>query len=443
MRINSLNIEYFRNFRKYQITFGRRVNVIVGLNGAGKSNCINALHKALSFIFSSSAKEQSLGAVISSLHTEQFDKNRDYLIDSRTREAFPYIQIAANGEFEGVVLDWKMYAPTTTFKVWPKYFSKALTLFTKKRQEANKLPLLAYFSDSYPHKSANDSEANSKWGELRNFGYYQWNDETASVVWLNRLQSTLKQYDKLGLAIAKREVKKQELPLGEERKALEVMNTRDLKQYLVLDNEIGHIRSRLVAFSAKDERNKVVDIVIDEKEELCVVYANGASIAMDKLPAGYSRLYNMVIDVAYRSFILNQNTDSEGIVIIDEIDLHLHPSLERMVLSMFTNTFPNIQFIVSTHSPKVVADVNADENNKIILMRNGDETPLYLPSLHGLDYESIVSDFMDGNMAQSELEKLKEDYRTYRDMDMEEEMRGTLDKIRSIVGEGSQIEKYL
>ena len=48
----------------------------------------------------------------------------------------------------------------------------------------------------------------------------------------------------------------------------------------------------------------------------------------------------------------------KGIVLIDELDAHLHVSLQRRILSFFTHAFPNIQFIVTTHSPFVVQSVN-------------------------------------------------------------------------------------
>ncbi|MCV5366648.1 AAA family ATPase, partial [Escherichia coli] len=47
-----------------------------------------------------------------------------------------------------------------------------------------------------------------------------------------------------------------------------------------------------------------------------------------------------------------------GVVFIDEIDAHLHVSLQRKIFSFFVNAFPNIQFIVTTHSPFVVQSVN-------------------------------------------------------------------------------------
>ena len=94
-----------------------------------------------------------------------------------------------------------------------------------------------------------------------------------------------------------------------------------------------------------------------------VINMDYKSMLFEQLPAGYKRLYYIVFDIAYRSYLLNGHTDSSGIVLIDELDLHLHPSLEQEVLQRFRNTFPHIQFIVSTHSPLVISNLNTQEKN--------------------------------------------------------------------------------
>lgn len=64
----------------------------------------------------------------------------------------------------------------------------------------------------------------------------------------------------------------------------------------------------------------------------------------------------MVGDIARRLSIANASAENilegEGIVLIDEIDLHLHPSWQAVILPVLLNTFPNLQFIVTTHSSK-------------------------------------------------------------------------------------------
>ncbi|WP_250558852.1 AAA family ATPase, partial [Escherichia coli] len=58
----------------------------------------------------------------------------------------------------------------------------------------------------------------------------------------------------------------------------------------------------------------------------------------------------------------------EAIVLIDEIDLHLHPKWQRDVLKKLTETFPNCQFIVSTHSPQIIGEIPPEN---VLLVRDG------------------------------------------------------------------------
>ncbi|MFM4954522.1 AAA family ATPase [Aeromonas veronii] len=77
----------------------------------------------------------------------------------------------------------------------------------------------------------------------------------------------------------------------------------------------------------------------------------------------------MIGDIARRLVLLNPAATSNsndsplnghGIVLIDEIDLHLHPKWQQSVIPKLTNTFPNIQFILTTHSPIVISTVHHD-----------------------------------------------------------------------------------
>jgi len=74
-----------------------------------------------------------------------------------------------------------------------------------------------------------------------------------------------------------------------------------------------------------------------------------------------------VADIARRAAILNPHleeralTETPGIVLIDEIDLHLHPRWQRRVVDNLRETFPNLQFIVTTHSPFIIQSLRAGE----------------------------------------------------------------------------------
>lgn len=93
---------------------------------------------------------------------------------------------------------------------------------------------------------------------------------------------------------------------------------------------------------------------------------DGVTLSLSQLSDGERGLLAMVFDIARRLAIANPNSDDpirqgKGIVLIDEIELHLHPRWQRNVLRQLSRTFPNCQFIVTSHSPQVVGQSKPDQ----------------------------------------------------------------------------------
>lgn len=85
------------------------------------------------------------------------------------------------------------------------------------------------------------------------------------------------------------------------------------------------------------------------------------NLRIEQLSDGYRTTLAMVMDIAARMAEANPDMtdplDTEGVVLIDEVDLHLHPGWQQHILNDLVRTFPRVQFIVSTHSPQVVSSV--------------------------------------------------------------------------------------
>ena len=92
-----------------------------------------------------------------------------------------------------------------------------------------------------------------------------------------------------------------------------------------------------------------------------------AKLPVSYLSDGQRNIIGMVADIAYRCVLLNPYLElkatkqSAGIVLIDELDLHLHPKWQRTIVSKLKETFPKIQFIATTHSPFIVQSLKKDE----------------------------------------------------------------------------------
>ncbi|HNJ77561.1 MAG TPA: AAA family ATPase, partial [Azospira sp.] len=121
-----------------------------------------------------------------------------------------------------------------------------------------------------------------------------------------------------------------------------------------------------------------------------------AKIVEVELSDGFHVYLALVADIARRAVILNEQDGGdapalvEGVVMIDEIDLHLHPRWQRVVLDGLREAFPRLQFVVTTHSPQVLSSA---ENRQVRRLVNGSlqDQGVYV---EGRDTNSILRDLM-------------------------------------------------
>lgn len=138
-----------------------------------------------------------------------------------------------------------------------------------------------------------------------------------------------------------------------------VLSVRPKYYEMTLEDFLGNIEQNLQLIIPNISAVKI----LKEKEGHKILYyqGNNYSEASQKpvdfinLPSGTRNFAALILDLLMRFTEQQQNTydisDYSGIVLIDEIDLHLHPKLQRDIIVQLSETFPNIQFIVTTHSP--------------------------------------------------------------------------------------------
>ncbi len=120
----------------------------------------------------------------------------------------------------------------------------------------------------------------------------------------------------------------------------------------------------------------------------------GKPLNVLQLSQGEKSLMALVGDIARRLAIMNPTLDNplhgQGIVLIDEVDMHLHPSWQRSIIERLTTTFPHCQFILTTHSPLVISDY---KDVLVYSLDNGELT--VVPSQYGQDANSVLLEVMD------------------------------------------------
>ena len=107
------------------------------------------------------------------------------------------------------------------------------------------------------------------------------------------------------------------------------------------------------------------DLKVKRSRMQIVLKKQDHELVLNQLSDGEKNLLVMVADIARRLAIANPDPtknalEGEGIILIDEIELHLHPQWQRDIIPRLTSTFPNCQFIVTTHSPQVLSNVKKE-----------------------------------------------------------------------------------
>ena len=123
-----------------------------------------------------------------------------------------------------------------------------------------------------------------------------------------------------------------------------------------------------------------------------------------QLSQGERSLLALVGDIARRLAMMNPQAEKplhgKGIVLIDEVDLHLHPRWQRTVIRRLRKTFPNCHFILTTHSPLVISD---PQHIRVLRLQNGDVRES--GNLYGMDLDELLLGVMDTDIRDPELQE--------------------------------------
>lgn len=179
-----------------------------------------------------------------------------------------------------------------------------------------------------------------------------------------------------------------------EREDLENESFRNNDQTGYPDNQLQAVRSALEQFLPE-----YCDLRVRRKPLLrMVVTKEGQELKIDNLSTGEASFLALIGDIARRLAIANPDMakplDGEGVILIDEIDLHLHPSWQRRVITKLTEVFPNVQFVVTTHSPQILSEVRP-ESIRLLYSEDGAIHYAQPRQSYGLNSSQILRELMD------------------------------------------------
>lgn len=370
MRLKKVRIENFRIIDNCEIEFDEQFNLIIGNNGTGKTSILEAITVGLSGFI----------AGIHEVKPIKFNKEDIRMKTELTGEGSYHItymtptKVQCTVEVQGnEVIEWER--SLTSYKSSRVTTPKNVTRYAQSLIDDSHsvLPILSYQSAGRMW-----SQKREKWKDAfkenfsRSIGYM---DCMATESNMKLLTNWCKRMDYI--------------EYKEEKKILE---------YEVVRKTVGKFISIL------EERDLESTITYDKRIEELVYDTGEERIPVRLLSTGYRSIVGMVADIAYRMAVLNPNLGSEivdktdGIVIIDEIDLHIHPKWQWLIVNALIQTFPAVQFISTTHSPIVISSC---KDKKIISLYDMDMTTINVEmgvknqiSPYGWQVNDVLKKFM-------------------------------------------------
>ena len=154
----------------------------------------------------------------------------------------------------------------------------------------------------------------------------------------------------------------------------------------------------------------------DETFQFSICGTDRDPFDFNTMSSGYSAVFDIINDLIIRMEAksgLRTEFDMEGVVLVDEIETHLHLELQKEILPILTKLFPNIQFVITTHSPFILSSV---DNAVIYDLEN---KTLVKSGLKNLPYEGIVEGYFKADILS---EELREKFEKYKDLVSKDEL---------------------
>ena len=334
MHIKSIKIIDFRGIEdRPPFEFNSSFNVLIGENGSGKTSVLEALAAAINSYVAVSQSSNPRPIRKEDVHINTFEHSNE-------RKTKTSLQIV--GEIDNKKVEWEIKKVHMDFgfrhgdeKAIKAVAKKHFDSLSEDGGKATVLPVFAYLGCG---RLFIDSKTDTKAIKLlpkgsRYEGYNKCLESTSTIKRFTEWFKTITLSALQGNKSAKWKI--------------EVINQAITNCLEGCDEILFDVENGLMVKRTKD----------GIKAKLPVSY----------LSDGQRNIIGMVADIAYRCVLLNPYLElkatkqSAGIVLIDELDLHLHPKWQRTIVSKLKETFPKIQFIATTHSPFIVQSLKKDE----------------------------------------------------------------------------------
>ncbi len=368
MKLENLILNNYRCYRMLSIELHPQTTVLVANNGQGKTAILDAIRVALwpyvsQFDLAKTAYADPANTI--TIDDVRIVKSEHQpattvvgALDDMTRQ-MP-ASIKAVGDYGEGTTTWERYRDSEAPRSQTKddNASKKIKAYAKKLQQTIRnpelepisLPVFGYYGTGrlWKEKRLTESKKGSRLHDenIRTFAYRDCLDPASSY----------RQFEEWFTKAYKKVLENQIQQLQQGARFIDDDPSLKVPVKVVqdaVDEVLKSVQWKCLQFSQRDEA-----LVLRHKKY--------GVIKADQLSDGIKNILAMVADIAYRCVLLNGHLGedaakkSTGIVMIDEVDMHLHPSWQQTVAGSLQAAFPKIQFVLTTHSPQVLSTVPAE-----------------------------------------------------------------------------------
>lgn len=408
-RLETLSLNNYRKFETFEISFDDCITVLVGDNSAGKTSILDAACIALGTFLTSF--EGAAGPTI--MQGDVRYAYRKVGSSSEKKVAYP-VDISAEGVILGKPMRWKRSLNGSKSRTTIKDASevvkagKAAHTVVSEGDGDCVLPVLVrYSTDRLWSQSATRGVESEKYESNRVNGYEQCLHASANeariTTWFRKMS------------------------------LWEWQNRAESPEFSSVKNALAFIFKE--ASSSED-----VEVDFDvQTGELVLAYTDAEGVyhrdPVGSMGDGCRCTINLVADIARRMAMLNPSLgdkvlEAPGVVLVDEVDLHLHPLWQAKVLGDLRRVFPNVQFIVTTHAPVVVSSV-LKENVRVF---DGSRAVLPAAETFGHDANSVLDVVLGGNSRPAEVQRRFRQFESLMDAEDYDRAQKVLDDIEAAIG---------
>jgi len=376
MRFEKLEIQQWQQFENVSISFHKPITIITGANGSGKTTLLNLLAK-------------HSGWEMTSLAVPKIEKNGIWKFFSRFFKGID--------KSDDKVIGTLKYDNGNIAKlIIPNQISQSYQITLSQQQQVRcffipshrSIFRYAQLSNIPTHKKRKETAFAEVSNATKNT-YFSGGGSNHSASFY--MKSTLIGWAIQGYGVSNGE--KQIMPADIEQKTY----------YEGFQEVLRKVLPKSLGFDEFEIRGmEIVFICNDGNDEFLLETASGG--------------ISTIIDLAWQIYMFNVNEKEEFTVIIDEIENHLHPSMQRSILNDFINAFPYVTFIVSTHSPLVV---NSVKNSKVYILKYNDEKKIISTEIDFYNKAKSANEILDEVLgvsfsmpiwAEEELSRIMEKY---------------------------------